>query len=507
MRRMPLPKATCRQTIDAVTRLRLHGRCMAPSQRARRAKRFQARWLCPPRHHHDEIALIRAGGLSVQQWLRLTLLCLGLAAASGCSRTECAEGEIESAGHCVVTCRDEHCPGDSRCINYTCRPPCMDDTACRGEDRCEQVETDFGTRGRYCYGLPLRESPYTSDASSSNDSNAADCRRSSDCPSTPTHACVDGRCRITCLLHEHCGERGACAVTARSAEGHDVGLCASDDFPRGSGRYESRCPRGSGDCDRAAGFRCVGAGEGDIESYCTQTGCEADDDCPSGYYCNESLLFSLLPCQPECGLPAAPSGVDCVPLEEIGDGRPFACVEEGGLQQRLCLRRSFCNPCETDADCRALPHQLCAKGPDGTKQCTVLCDPDSNGCPWGSATSCSIYDETLGLPTCGHRFGSCQGSGSGCEPCIEDADCPLGFCSGSEYTGERFCVDESITCSCPPGDPYCAGGGCPTTPGGLSANCVPRTPNESPSVCFGGTLDPRDPASQVACWASTNGGI
>lgn len=429
----------------------------------------------------------------------LTLLSLALGTSS-CSRAECGEGEAESAGRCVATCRDEQCPGESRCVNHMCRPPCVDDAACLGEDRCERVETDFGTRGRYCYGLPLERSPYTGDAGLPPATTAMQCRSSSDCPQSPTHACVGGLCRVTCLVHAHCGQRAACTITARDAEGRNVGLCAADDFPRGPGRYESQCPGGARDCDRAAGFRCVGAGEGDRDAYCTRAGCDGDEDCPSGYYCNETLLLSLLPCEATCDLPAAPPGADCVALDEIGDERPFACVPERGLEQRVCLKRSFCHACETDADCRALPHQLCARGPDGAKHCTVLCDPNASGCPWGSAAECAIHDETLGVPTCGHRFGGCRGSGGGCEPCVEDSDCPRGFCSGSEYTGERFCVDESTSCACPAGDPYCTGGGCPDTPGGLRANCVPRTPDAAPSVCFGGTLDARDPASQLACW-------
>jgi hypothetical protein len=167
---------------------------------------------------------------------------------------------------------------------------------------------------------------------------------------------------------------------------------------------------------------------------------------------------------------------------------------------RICLEREYCNDCQSDADCRSLPNQVCARASDGAKICTVVCDPGTNSCPWGSASSCSVWDERLGVPTCGHKAGSCHGTGDSCQPCIDDRDCPRGFCSLNQFTGEQFCVDEAATCQCQLGATSCFGGGCPQTPGGLTMNCVPRTTDAAPDACYGAPTDPRDETSPLGCW-------
>src|SRR5690606_18270958 len=112
-----------------------------------------------------------------------------------------------------------------------------------------------------------------------------------------------------------------------------------------------------------------------------------------------------------------------------------------------------------------------------------------------------VFDSSLGVPTCSHRAGSCvSDAGGSCSPCVDDDDCPRGFCSASSFTGERFCFDLDATCSCPSGEDHCFGGGCPTTPGGLAMNCVPIAAGEPPSVCFGASVVPNDPSGQLGCW-------
>jgi hypothetical protein len=309
---------------------------------------------------------------------------------------------------------------------------------------------------------------------------------------------VDGLCRLTCELHAHCGGAGVCVEEATDSEGSPVLLCRFDEFPRSPGEYGTRCPDGNENC--TGDFRCVGAGQGDAAAYCTGTGCDDDTECPIGMFCSHNLTAAP-PCESACGLRGDPTAANCVPGELIGEGRAFRCgTMDERLELRICLTRGYCNDCESDADCRSLPNQVCADGGGGTKICTPLCDPGTNSCPWGSASSCGVFDETLGEPTCGHRAGSCHGAGEGCEPCIDDRDCPRGFCSVNSFSGEQFCVDEATVCECPDGETVCRGGGCPTAPSGLTMNCVPRSEGAAPDACYGALTVPDDETSPLGCW-------
>jgi hypothetical protein len=129
-----------------------------------------------------------------------------------------------------------------------------------------------------------------------------------------------------------------------------------------------------------------------------------------------------------------------------------------------------------------------------------------NSCPWGSAANCGLWDSAVGKPTCSHRFGSCTGDGKSCEPCVEQTDCPLGFCAETQFTGERYCVDMSVSCSCPEGTKgACAGGGCPKTPAGKPLTCLGGSDyKDSPLVgkCVGAETDSQSTSSRQGCWPS-----
>jgi hypothetical protein len=142
---------------------------------------------------------------------------------------------------------------------------------------------------------------------------------------------------------------------------------------------------------------------------------------------------------------------------------------------------------------------VCAKDLSGEKICTVLCDDNINSCPWGSATTCHLSDDAIGKPTCSHRFGSCRGTGKSCEPCVDERDCPTGVCATEQFTYERYCIDLSVSCSCPSGTRFtCAGGGCPTSPlpAGSQMNCYGGTEVSGTSLenkCVGAATGP-------GCW-------
>ena len=325
------------------------------------------------------------------------------------------------------------------------------------------------------------------------------CNASSECRASEGQACVAGTCRVPCRSHFDCQGLGECTSGA-SSEGNAGHFCELGRLEK-RGQFYTRCVEGS-ECDAANGFFCVGAGAEDLDAYCT-TDCTNDATCAPGYACTPLIRQ---PCQAICNLAGDPKDRQCVPSDQIGEGKPFQCGSRG-VVRNACRPRKFCSPCESDADCLAVTNQVCAKDESGAKICTQLCDLQHPSCPWGSAGTCGVWDKDLNSATCQHRFGQCTGSGRSCEPCLTDADCgSQGACSVSSFTGERWCVDFRVSCSC--GDAadsngLCTGGGCPRTPGGLSMLCVDATPSDANSGYCGGANTANalsTSSSQTGCW-------
>lgn len=349
-------------------------------------------------------------------------------------------------GTAAMACESEPCEGEG------CPSACPDGL-CAGHD--EGVD---GTGGTSASG----------GSSGKGGSNAGaisgPCRTSASCDTAHGFACVEGECRHPCRSHFDCAAQGTCQPLAGASQTY----CVLSTAVAKKGEYYSRCPNGD-EC--AADFLCLGAGPGDADAYCSR-GCEDDSACPSGFFCTEI------------------SGAD-------------------GRQLSACVRRNFCNSCESDADCLAVPGQICARDQGGAKICTVTCEPGVDSCPWGNASMCGVFDAERGTATCAHRAGACRAEGKSCEPCVRDSDCPTGFCHGSSFTGERWCVDQSVECSCdglPNEDGICGGAnGCPRTPGNVAMRCYdPARSQGSPfeSHCFGADANGASLASspQTGCW-------
>lgn len=328
------------------------------------------------------------------------------------------------------------------------------------------------------------------------------CAENEDCDASRGQRCIGGACAGTCEVHAHC-RNGACTEEATDASGERVLLCAPDGTPHGPGQFGAACLAGNTDCDEAQEFRCVGAGQGDVDSYCT-TSCSEDADCPSGYFCAEDLTQDI-PCSDVCGFEGDAADPACVEDAQIGSGQRYQCGALG-LLARECRKREFCNSCETDADCRAIAGQLCARDESGAKICTVRCATSGTSCPWGAAGKCGMWDEAVGEPTCSHAFGSCLGEGRSCEPCVNDRDCPNGACTQSAYTREKYCLDLSVECSCADAGETaatCQGGGCPETPGGLAMICYGGASLEESVLfnrCWGAETNPAVVGSAAGCW-------
>lgn len=365
------------------------------------------------------------------------LLTASLLLAPGCSPSEEAS-DCKADGDCA--------PGE-QCLAGACRAECVSIEDCAPGGTCTAWRFSSGREVALC---------------STQKGRYATCGEDAECDSSAGFSCVQGLCRIPCRSHGDCGSVGHCARL-------EAGTYCEPGTPTLRGRMGARCPLGESECDADAGFTCLGSGPGDLDAFCS-TDCTSDDACPIGYRCGSRRVA---PCGSACGVAGDPARPGCAPLDEIGPGLRYQCGVHAVIR-RLCEPSSFCSPCEKDEDCLSVPGQICARDEAGERICTVPCDSGAGSCPWGNATSCGNYDEERGLATCSHRSGACRGNGNGCSPCIDDRDCPGGFCSVFSFSGERFCIDLRERCDCgtsaSPGE-SCIGHGCPLTPGGLEMTC------------------------------------
>jgi hypothetical protein len=322
------------------------------------------------------------------------------------------------------------------------------------------------------------------------------CEASTECDQAHGFSCVDGECTYECATHTDCVEVGHCRT--QSLDGARRRFCVRDATPPTPGELYTACPLGT-ECKDAA--LCLGAGPGDLDAYCS-IDCSKDSDCAAGYSCS-TLVRN--PCEDACNDTGSPSDPRCVPADQIGEGKPFHCGDLG-VERNVCRQREFCSTCETDADCLAVPNQVCAKDKSGEKICTKLCDTSARSCPWGNAAECDVFDQELGVPTCSHRFGSCHGEGRTCEPCRSNDDCPGGACASSPFTGERWCVNLDTHCECKKGvdaSGTCSNGGCPDSPSGLPIQCVGTRESSLFNICYAansGTDSLLDSSPQTGCW-------
>ena len=404
---------------------------------------------------------------------------LGLA-AEGCSEGGGGKGS-------GLSCVEANCDAGLRCVQDACRPECKTQSDCPVGQNCAGWGFEDGTQGNFCVVLDYAKDGRTGQFEA--------CKKDDECDALRGFTCLDGECSVRCDSHFDCASVGLCEPSG-TVNTCKVGTAAK------VGQYYQHCPGGDPDCDTAAGFTCQSAGLADLDSYCS-TDCTDDSECPSGFRCGTT---SATPCMDACGVVGS-NGPKCVAAAKIGPGKAYECVQPFGLIHHICERRQFCSPCETDADCLGVPGQICARDQSGEKICTQACDPSVDSCPWGNASECGEWDSSLGFATCAHRFGSCRGTGKGCEPCVDTTDCaPTGFCSRASFTGEQFCIDLSVECVCGADavNDTCTGHGCPDTPGGIAMTCYAGTRYAGDPItnrCIGASsLSSALASPQSGCW-------
>ncbi|MGC4089691.1 MAG: hypothetical protein QM756_17745 [Polyangiaceae bacterium] len=411
-----------------------------------------------------------------------------------------------------TTCNDAQCDQTQgqRCVQNACRPPCEDQDGCPTGQNCVRYGFVDGSEGQYCAVLDYAKDGRTGHSEACSRDDQCDelrsykcregtcqrrtgqfepCQKDEECDQASGFVCLAGECRIQCSSHFDCAPVGTC-------ESLPQGTFCKVSTPAKAGQYYTRCPFGDADCDTANGFSCAGSGAADLEAFCTAD-CKGQSDCPDGYRCG---AIGATPCADQCGV-VGQQTTTCVQAADIGAGKRYQCAEPFGLIRRVCVRNGFCTACEKDEDCLTVAGQICAKDKGGNKICTTPCDPSVPSCPWGDATECGVWDSERGIPTCAHRFGACKGTGKGCEPCVDTGDCGAqGYCTRSSFTGERFCVDLTVSCNCgsdADASGSCEGHGCGSSPGGLPLLCSDSSLGK---LCFGANSATSLDSQRTGCW-------
>lgn len=295
-------------------------------------------------------------------------------------------------------------------------------------------------------------------------------------------------CRLPCQAHADCPTNYGCTPGPNAADKASY-FCApikAKIEPKETGQWGYHCAAQKGweseDCDLDQEFRCYGESPADATSYCTRFDCQSDDDCAAGFWC--------------ATVNAAPN-VQVPPTKRTW-----------GTTSKVCLRRTYCSPCNSDIDCESVGGrpQYCVDDKAGGKFCATSCQRPENceklkNCNNGCNKDAECVDhEASGGQVCKPRAGVCKGDGKLCSPCRSDADCVNGYCIvGSEYSKEKFCIEKSST---PCTD---QGNGC-TKPSMAEVGCFRSDSADSRKDYCVGLVSWRmsrneDPISIPGCWS------
>ncbi|HLV66979.1 MAG TPA: hypothetical protein VKY73_14255 [Polyangiaceae bacterium] len=198
----------------------------------------------------------------------------------------------------------------------------------------------------------------------------------------------------------------------------------------------------------------------DVEVRAFSGGCEDDDDCDDGAFCNGIETCVEGSCAP--GTPVAcDDGVSCT--QDVCDEAADACV--AGPDDSACSDGNACNGaelCDAETGCQAGTPLDC----DDSNACTVdACDAELGcthtpvSCDDGNACTVDSCDPVSG---CQHTTATCDDGNA----CTDDSCDPA---SGCQYTNNTDpCADDGNACT----NDVCSGGVC-THPDNGSCNALP----------------------------------
>ncbi len=503
--------------------------------------------------------------LDISRLIAAPALLASILLLGGCNSSKC-EGKVEADGTCVALCDATKCGEGATCVDNKCAASCETHRECDAQTYCALIGDSSGNElGSFCVDLDLGDSNGVT-------GKYETCASDDHCDTARGFSCIDEKCVLPgCALDIDCGEVGRCVTAADGTtrycdliEGYEpLGPVQSESLgaecPDGSldravvlaqdgtcadarkaiaicnTEYEctaetpdtacdTRCWRAEVEfyecistyspCDDTKDEFCIGGNdEGDPGRYCSRACTAAGEACSDGYGCGLARS-SDAPCDEQCGSDGS-SSPTCIASSDIGNGKAYECGH-GQLLRSVCLRNENCRPCETDADCSAVPGQICAKDQSGAKICTQRCDPHLPTCPGGDEAECAIHDSDVGFETCAHRFGSCAAvDGAECAPCFSDIDCAGNQRCVEFISGSRQCIDLEFDCECDPeNDPpvgvyETCNGGCPDAPSGMGMTCLDIGVGPGIKTCIGARVDPPpspqgNPNIVIGCWPKIN---
>lgn len=389
----------------------------------------------------------------------LSLLALFAAITIGaCSSndgTSCTDGVIRPDGKCEGKCDPSLCVKDNICVNNRCVLECTSHEDCLpdgSQDCLPASEDDTSRQTMTCqpngkaFGVGLK-CPFGNE-----------CQGFLSCPQNGVRCDLqqcDGKPETCTIDQDYCAGRAGCTV----------GKC-----PNGAACTVLQCKKE--EC--TAPLSCLTKGEGDADAFCTKQDCNADSDCPGGYWCGvtrdpRTVCNSMVPQDVHDAI-CGSSADACVNAADLGK-TDSTFLGQYCILRKTCLKRAECAPCESDLDCSQEPGMHCVAVPGEAmkKRCTRECKADKD---CGAAYDCTPIDPNAldKGSTCVPRQGACTGTGKTCEPCVNDTDC--GPLDGASYCasfsdGSRGCVNRAdvVGAACTKDDD------CPVVASGKHAYC------------------------------------
>lgn len=441
------------------------------------------------------------------------MVCLGINASEEtdeCQTADDCEGYLANAvcveGHCGSSFCSPFCGDDGNCpdgfVDYDISGTCYCVPGEYGEagagEACifgdVNADTDTCAKGFNCIGMM------------SDEEDPAVCETAADCPVNQWMGnpdCVDGLCASS-FCSPKCDENDECESGFVSLDVQ--GTCFCGPVQIGDSGPGDPCPLGYAHLDQDAcqeGLSCLGF----IADEDSDT-CETADDCLAHLYigttdCVDGYCASSF-CSPDCdeneecdqGFDAQAFDTDegdhycyCAPIlagtSDVGEPCPVGYSVH--LEADYCLPELSClgfdadedsYPCETDADCAAMPfvaNMVCLDGQCGSGFCAGECDEDGE-CPDGyeaeagedyclclpvftgegeAGDTCPAYNIHTDSDYCAEDLECLSvGAWEATPACEGDDECPAGFGANAQcflgHCGTSVCAPdclEDVTCT------------------------------------------------------------
>lgn len=247
-----------------------------------------------------------------------------------------------------------------------------------------------------------------------------------------------------------------------------LGWAGCDDGGGDGGDMDVAGGAGGGQGGAGGGEGGAGGGEGGMGGEGGgMASCEADDACPPGAVCRDTVCVAACEGDDDCGPSAACTDQACVPrtpcadVADCGAGQACACTGycvdapgnacQGALQ---CSPQEYCDDCTGTCTARIEACGRCASSDACTRRGDICAPMGSAGlthclraCPGGQGTCDGLgpgyrCEDVDGTMACVPETREC----AAVQPCDDDAQCPLDhFCNDTGRCQEG-CLGNDLAC-------------------------------------------------------------